>query len=249
MDKRIPNLAEAVAGIPDGAAVMIGGFGGSGAPIELIHALIDRYLATGSPGNLTVINNNAGNGHVGIAAMIEQGMVRKMVCSFPRSADPRVFTDKYLAGEIELELVPQGTLAERIRAGGAGIPAFYTPTSYGTDLAKGKPVAEFDGRPYVQERWLKADFALIKAELGDHYGNLTYRMAARNFSPLMAMAAARTVAQVTRAVAPGGIDPEHVVTPGIFVSGIVEVAYPAQEEALNRADAAYPPTRPQKVQA
>ena len=249
MDKRIPNLAEAVAGIPDGATVMIGGFGGSGAPIELIHALIDRYLATGSPKDLTVINNNAGNGHVGIAALIEQGMVRKMVCSFPRSADPRVFTEKYLAGEIELELVPQGTLAERIRAGGAGIPAFYTPTSYGTDLAKGKPVAEFDGRPYVQERWLKADFALIKAELGDHYGNLTYRMAARNFSPLMAMAAARTVAQVTQAVAPGGIDPEHVVTPGIFVSGIVEVANPAQEEALNRADAAYPPARPQEVQA
>jgi len=249
MDKRIPTLADAVVGIPDGATVMIGGFGGSGAPVELIHALIDRYLATGSPRNLTVINNNAGNGHVGIAAMIEQGMVGKMVCSFPRSADPRVFTEKYLAGEIELELVPQGTLAERIRAGGAGIPAFYTPTSYGTDLARGKPVAEFDGRPYVQERWLKADFALIKAELGDHYGNLTYRMAARNFSPLMAMAAARTVAQVTRAVAPGGIDPEHVVTPGIFVSGIVEVANPAQEEALNRADAVYPPARPQEVQA
>lgn len=243
MDKRMANLAEAVAGIPDGATVMIGGFGGSGAPIELIHALIDRYLATGSPRDLTVINNNAGNGHVGIAAMIEQGMVRKMVCSFPRSADPRVFTGKYLAGEIELELVPQGTLAERIRAGGAGIPAFYTPASYGTELAKGKPVAEFEGRPYVQERWLKADVALIKAELGDHYGNLTYRMAARNFSPLMAMAAARTVAQVTRAVDPGGIDPEHVVTPGIFVAGIVEVANPAQEEALNRAEAAYPPVQ------
>ena len=249
MDKRIASPAEAVAGIPDGATVMIGGFGGAGAPIELIHALIDRYLATGSPKELTVINNNAGNGHVGIAAMIEQGMVRKMVCSFPRSADPRVFTEKYLAGEIELELVPQGTLAERIRAGGAGIPAFYTPTGYGTDLAKGKPVAEFDGRLYVQERWLKADVALIKAELGDPYGNLTYRMAARNFSPLMAMAAARTVAQVTRAVEPGGIDPEHVVTPGIFVAGIVEVANPAQEEALNRAEAAYPPARPQEAQA
>ncbi len=240
MDKRIPSLAEAVAGIPDGATVMIGGFGGSGAPIELIHALIDRYLATGSPGNLTVVNNNAGNGHVGIAAMIEQGMVRKMICSFPRSTDPRAFTDRYLAGKIELELVPQGTLAERIRAGGAGIPAFYTPTGYGTDLARGKPVAEFEGRHYVQERWLKADVALLKAELGDHHGNLTYRMAARNFSPLMAMAAARTVVQVTRAVAPGDIDPEQVVTPGIFVSGIVEVASPAQEEALNRANAIYP---------
>jgi len=147
MDKRIASLAEAVADIPDGATVMIGGFGGSGAPIELIHALIDRFLATGSPKNLTVINNNAGNGHVGIAALIEQGMVAKMICSFPRSADPRVFTELYLAGKIELELVPQGTLAERIRAGGAGIPAFYTPTSYGTELAKGKPVAEFEGRP------------------------------------------------------------------------------------------------------
>jgi len=240
MDKRIASLAEAVADIPDGATVMIGGFGGSGAPIELIHALIDRFLATGSPKNLTVINNNAGNGHVGIAALIEQGMVAKMICSFPRSADPRVFTELYLAGKIALELVPQGTLAERIRAGGAGIPAFYTPTSYGTDLAKGKPVEEFEGRPYVQERWLKADFALLKAELGDHYGNLTYRMAARNFNPLMAMAAARTIVQVSRAVEPGGIDPEQVITPGIFVQGIVEVANPQQEEVLNRANAYYP---------
>ncbi|MCE5973150.1 3-oxoacid CoA-transferase subunit A [Sinirhodobacter sp. WL0062] len=240
MDKRIASLAEAVADIPDGATVMIGGFGGSGAPIELIHALIDRFLATGSPKNLTVINNNAGNGHVGIAALIEQGMVAKMICSFPRSADPRVFTELYLAGKIELELVPQGTLAERIRAGGAGIPAFYTPTSYGTDLAKGKPVAEFEGRAYVQERWLKADFALIKAELGDHYGNLTYRMAARNFNPLMASAAARTIVQVSRAVEPGGIDPEQVITPGIFVQGIVEVPNPQQEEVLNRANAYYP---------
>lgn len=240
MDKRIATLAEAVAGIEDGATVMIGGFGGSGAPIELIHALIDRFIATGHPKNLTVVNNNAGNGHVGLAALIEQGMVAKLICSFPRSADPKVFTELYLAGQIELELVPQGTLAERIRAGGAGIPAFYTPTSYGTDLAQGKPVEEFDGRPYVRERWLKADVALIKAELGDHYGNLTYRMAARNFNPLMAMAAARTIAQVSRAVAPGGIDPEQVITPGIFVQGIVEVPAPAQEEVLNRANAHYP---------
>jgi len=240
MDKRIATLAEAVAGIPDGAVVMIGGFGGSGAPIELIHALIDRHVATGHPTGLTVVNNNAGNGHVGLAALIEQGMVAKLICSFPRSADPRVFTELYLAGKIELELVPQGTLAERIRAGGAGIPAFYTPTSYGTDLAKGKPVAEFEGRAFVQERWLKADFALIKAETGDHYGNLTYRMAARNFNPLMATAAARTIAQVSRVVMPGGIDPEQVITPGIFVQGIVEVPSPAQEEDLNRANAAYP---------
>jgi 3-oxoadipate CoA-transferase, alpha subunit len=240
MDKRISSLAEAVAEIPDGAVVMIGGFGGSGAPIELIHALIDRFLATGAPKNLTVINNNAGNGRIGIAALIDRGMVRKIVCSFPRSSDPRAFTDKYLAGEIELELVPQGTLAERIRAGGAAIPAFYTPTSFGTDLAAGKPVAEFDGQPYVQERWLKADYALIKAETGDSYGNLTYRMAARNFSPLMAMAAERTIVQATQVVEPGGIQPEAVVTPGIFVDAVVEVQNPQQEEALIRAGAHHP---------
>ncbi|MBE1281683.1 MAG: 3-oxoacid CoA-transferase subunit A [Rhodobacteraceae bacterium] len=235
MDKTIASVADAVADIQDGATIMIGGFGGSGAPIELIHALIDKR-----PRDLTVINNNAGNGHVGIAAMIEQDMARKMVCSFPRSADPRAFTERYLEGRIELELVPQGTLAERIRAGGAGIPAFYTPTSFGTDLAKGKPVEEFEGRSYVQERWLKADFAIIKAQLGDPMGNLTYRMAGRNFNPLMAMAATRTIAQVSQIVAPGEIDPEQVVTPGIFVNGVVQVANPQQEEFLNRQEAVYP---------
>lgn len=235
MDKTIASLAEAVAPIGDGATVMIGGFGGSGAPIELIHALIDH-----GPKNLTVINNNAGNGHVGLAALIEQGLVAKLICSFPRSADPKVFTDLYLAGGIELELVPQGTLAERIRAGGAGIPAFYTPTGYGTQLAEGKKIEEFDGRPYVQERWLKADFALIKGELGDRYGNLTYRMAGRNFNPLMAMAAANTIAQVSRIVPAGEIDPEAVITPGIFVQSVVQVANPAQEEVLNREEAVYP---------
>ncbi|WP_062220982.1 3-oxoacid CoA-transferase subunit A [Aureimonas sp. D3] len=240
MDKSLSSLTEAVSGIEDGATVMIGGFGGSGAPIELIHALIDRFLTTGSPKNLTIVNNNAGNGHVGLAALIEQGMVAKLICSFPRSADPRVFTEKYLAGEIELELVPQGTLAERIRAGGAGIPAFYTPTSYGTDLAKGKPVEEFDGRPYVRERWLKADVALIKAHKGDRLGNLTFNKAARNFNPLMAMAASVTIVQVSEIVEPGAINPESVVTPGIFVQGLVEVASPAQEEELNRANAVYP---------
>ena len=240
MDKTLPNLAAAVADIPDGATVMIGGFGGSGAPIELIHGLIDRHVATGHPRELTVVNNNAGNGHVGLAALIEQGMVRKLICSFPRSADPVVFTEMYLAGKIELELVPQGTLAERIRAGGAGIPAFYTPTSFGTDLARGKPVEVFEGRSYVRERWLKADFALVKAHVGDTLGNLTYRMAARNFSPLMCIAAARTIVQVSRIVEPGVIDPEAVVTPGIFVQGLVEVPDPAQEEDLNRAGAKYP---------
>lgn len=240
MDKTTATLAEAVAGIADGAVVMIGGFGGSGAPVELIHALIDCYRATGHPTGLTVVNNNAGNGHVGLAAMIEQGMVRKLICSFPRSVDPVVFSERYRAGEIELELVPQGTLAERIRAGGAGIPAFYTPTSYGTDLAAGKPVEEFDGRPYVRERWLKADVALVKAHLGDRQGNLTYRMAARNFNPLMCMAASLSIVQVSRIVEPGGIDPEHVITPGIFVQRLVEVPNPVQEEDLNRAGAIHP---------
>jgi 3-oxoadipate CoA-transferase alpha subunit len=235
LNKTIASLAEAVSSIGDGASVMIGGFGGSGSPIELIHALIDK-----GPKGLTVVNNNAGNGHVGLAALIEAGCVAKLICSFPRSADPVVFTERYLAGTIELELVPQGTLAERIRAGGAGIPAFYTPTSYGTDLAKSKKVAEFDGRPYVQERWLKADFALVKAEIGDTHGNLTYRAAARNFGPLMCMASATAIVQVSKLVEPGGIAPESVVTPGIFVQKIVEVPNPAQEEDLNRAGARYP---------
>ncbi len=240
MDKRVASLAQAVGNIGDGASVMVGGFGGSGAPVELIHALIDRYRATGHPKGLTVVNNNAGNGHVGLAALIEAGMVRKMICSFPRSVDPVVFTELYRAGRIELELVPQGTLAERIRAGGAGIPAFYTPASFGTDLAAGKPVEEFEGRFYVRERWLKADFALVKAELGDPYGNLTYRMAARNFGPVMCMAAAETIVQVSRIVPAGGIAPEAVVTPGIFVQKVVEVPHPHQEEDLNRVEAAYP---------
>jgi 3-oxoadipate CoA-transferase alpha subunit len=234
MDKTIKSAAQAVADIGDGATVMIGGFGGSGAPIELIHALIDK-----GPKNLTVINNNAGNGRIGIAAMIDAGMVRKMICSFPRSSDPRAFTDRYLAGEIELELVPQGTLAERIRAGGAGIPAFYTPTAYGTELADGKPIGEFDGRRYVQERWLKADFAIVKAHLGDTQGNLTYSKAGRNFNPLMCMAATATIAQVSKLVHAGEIDPEQVVTPGIFVNGVVEINDPQQEEVLIRAGVAY----------
>lgn len=239
VNKRLYGLEEAVAEITDGAVLMIGGFGGSGAPIELIHALIDRFVATGSPKNLTVINNNAGNGRIGIAAMIDAGMIRKMICSFPKSSDPRAFTDRYLAGQIELELVPQGTLAERIRAGGAGIPAFYTPTAYGTELAEGKPTAEFDGKHYVQERWLKADFAIIKARNADTFGNLTYNKAARNFNPLMCMAAAKTIVQVSSVVEAGGLDPEHVVTPGIFVDRIVEVPEPQQEEAMIRAGIIY----------
>lgn len=240
MDKTITSPAEAVADVNDNDVVFIGGFGGSGAPIELIHAMIDRFKATGSPKNLTLVNNNAGNGRIGIAAMIDAGMVNKMICSFPRSSDPRAFTDKYLAGEIELEIVPQGTLAERIRAGGAGIPAFFTPTSYGTELAEGKPVAEFEGKHYVQERWLKADFAIVKGELGDSFGNLTYRLAGRNFNPLMCMAAAKTIAQVRQIVPPGDIHPENVITPGIFVDGVVEIADAKQEEQMIRDGEVYP---------
>ncbi|MQX75786.1 3-oxoacid CoA-transferase subunit A [Sinorhizobium medicae] len=235
MDKTVDSLAEAVAEIGDGATVMIGGFGGSGAPIELIHALIDL-----GPNDLTIINNNAGNGRIGIAAMIDAGMVRKMICSFPRSSDPRAFTERYLKGCIGLELVPQGTLAERIRAGGAGIPAFYTPTALGTELAAGKPTAEFDGRTYVQERWLKADFAIVKAHVGDTHGNLTFNKAARNFNPLMCMAARTTIVQVSRIVPAGVINPEHVITPGIFVNKVVEVPFPQQEEELVRAGVSYP---------
>lgn len=235
IDKRVGSLAEAVAPIGDGAVVMIGGFGEVGSPIELIHALIDQG-ATG----LTAINNNTGNGEVGLAALIGHGRVRKMVCSYPRSSHSKVFPELFRAGKIELELVPQGTLAERIRAGGAGIPAFYTPCSVGTPLADGKEVRELDGRPYVMERWLKADFALIKCEVADRLGNLTYNKTARNFSPLMAMAARTTIVQARRLVEPGGIDPENVVTPGIFVDRVIEVPEPLAESQLIAQGRRYP---------
>ena len=235
IDKQFPSVAEAVADIPDGATVMIGGFGASGSPIELIHALIDH-----GAGDLTVINNNTGNGEVGLAALIGNGQVRKMICSFPRSSQSRVFPKLYKAGRIELELVPQGTLAERIRAAGAGIPAFYTPTTVGTVLAEGKEIREFDGRPYVMEPWLKADFALVKCEVADHVGNLTYNKTARNFSPLMCMAATTTIVQAKRVVTNGGIDPEHVITPGIFVQRVVEVPNPVHEDELIAAGRSYP---------
>ena len=222
MDKTISTLEAAVADVSDNAVLMIGGFGGSGAPIDLIHALIDRYKATGSPAKLTVINNNAGNGKIGIAAMIDAGMVAKMICSFPRSSDPRAFTDKYLAGEIALELVPQGTLAERIRAAGAGIPAFFTPASYGTELAAGKQVQEFDGKPYVLEHWLKADFAFVKAWKGDAAGNLVFKATARNFNPMMATAGKVTVVEVEEIVPVGSLDPDHIHTPGVYVDRLVQ---------------------------
>lgn len=235
IDKTVGTPAEAVSRIGDGAVVMIGGFGEVGSPIELIHALIDQGTK-----NLTAINNNTGNGEVGLAALIGNGQVRKMICSYPRSSHSKLFPELYRAGEIELELVPQGTLAERIRAGGAGIPAFYTPTAVGTPLAEGKEVRELDGRLYVLERWLKADFALVKCETADRMGNLTYNKTARNFGPLMCMAAKKTIVQARRLVEPGEIDPEHVVTPGIFVDCIVEVADPLQESRLIAEGRRYP---------
>ena len=235
IDKRCATVAQAVADIPDGATVMIGGFGASGSPIELIHALIDHGAR-----ELTVINNNTGNGEVGLAALIGNGQVRKMICSFPRSSQSRVFPRLYEEGRIELELVPQGTLAERIRAAGAGIPAFFTPTTVGTVLAEGKETREFGGRSYVMEPWLQADYALVKCEVADTVGNLTYNKTARNFSPLMCMAATTTVVQAGCLVAAGGIDPEHVVTPGIFVNRIVEISDPVHEDVLIAAGRSYP---------
>ena len=235
IDKKYSSVAEAVADIPDGATVMVGGFGASGSPIELLHALIDQG-ATG----LTVINNNTGNGNVGLAALIGNGQVKKMICSFPRSSQSRVFPRMYREGKVELDLVPQGTLAERIRSAGAGIPAFYTPTTVGTVLAEGKESREFDGRPYVMEPWLKADFALIKCEVADSVGNLTYNKTARNFSPLMCMAATTTIVQTRRLVAAGEMNPETVVTPGIFVNRIVEVCHPIHEDTLIAEGRSYP---------
>jgi 3-oxoadipate CoA-transferase, alpha subunit len=235
INKMCPSAAQAVADIPDGATVMIGGFGASGSPIELIHALIDH----GARG-LTVVNNNTGNGEVGLAALIGNGQVNKMICSFPRSSQSKVFPKLYQQGRIKLEIVPQGTLAERIRAAGAGVPAFYTPTTVGTVLAEGKETREFDGRPYVMEPWLKADFALIKCEVADQLGNLTYNKTARNFSPMMCMAAKTTVVQTKKLVAAGDIDPEVVITPGIFVNRVVEVADPVHEDTLIAEGRTYP---------
>jgi 3-oxoadipate CoA-transferase alpha subunit len=235
INKKCPSAAEAVADVQDGAVVMVGGFGASGSPIELLHALIDQGAK-----DLTLINNNTGNGEVGLAALIANGQVRKMICSFPRSSQSKVFPALYRAGKIELELVPQGTLAERIRAAGAGIPAFFTPTTVGTVLAEGKETREFDGRTYVMEPWLRADFALVKCELADPLGNLTFNKTARNFSPIMCMAAKTSIVQTKRLVAAGDIDPEHVVTPGIFVNRIVEVPNPIHEDTLIAEGARYP---------
>lgn len=218
IDKRAASVAAALEGIADGATVLVGGFGTAGIPSELV----DGLIAQGAK-DLVVVNNNAGNGDTGLAALLKAGRVRKIICSFPRQVDSHVFDALYRSGKIELELVPQGNLAERLRAAGAGIGAFFTPTAYGTPLAVGKETREIGGRHYVLEYPIHGDVALIKAERGDRWGNLTYRKAARNFGPVMAMAAKRTVASVYEVVELGALDPEAIVTPGIFVHQVVQI--------------------------
>ena len=224
INKIASSIAQALADTQDGAIVMIGGFGTAGIPNELI----DGLIAQGAK-DLTIVNNNAGNGVEGLAALLKAARVRKIICSYPRQADSYVFDTLYRSGKVELELVPQGNLAERIRAAGAGIGAFFTPTGYGTDLAKGKEAREINGKHYVLEMPIHADVALIKAERGDRWGNLTYRKAARNFGPVMAMAAKKTVATVHEIVALGALDPEHIITPGLFVHQIVRIDRVATE--------------------
>lgn len=234
LNKQVKGVQKIIAKIPDGATVMIGGFGESGAPLELIHALIDHGAR-----NLTIINNNAGNGFIGLASLIENHQVKKIVCSYPRSSNSKVFNTLYTKKEIELELVPQGTLAERIRCGGCGIPAFYTATGVDTLLEKTANTQYFDGKKYQLEYALKADFSLIKADKADYYGNLTYHLSARNFNPLMATAAKTTIVQAKQVVPPGQINPEHIITPGIFVQAVVEVKTPQVESELIKAGFSY----------
>ena len=235
INKIVGTAAEAVSEIHDGATVMIGGFGEAGSPIELIHALIDCGVK-----GLTVVSNNTGSGHVGLAALIENRQVAKTICSYPRTANSKVFPELYHAGEIELELVPQGTLAERIRAGGAGIPAFYTPASVNTPLAEGKESRVFKGQEFVLEYGIKADYALVKADTSDRYGNLLYHATARNFGPIMCTASKVAIVQAKRIVEPGQIDPETVITPGIFVQKVVEIINPADESQLVEEEMSYP---------
>jgi len=218
IDKILATPEAALADIHDGATIMIGGFGNAGMPVQLIDTLIGQGAR-----QLTIVNNNAGNGDTGLAALIKARRVKKMICSFPRQADSWHFDGQYRAGEIELELVPQGTLAERIRAAGAGIGAFYTPTAYGTRLAEGKETRRIGGRDYVLEYPIHADYALVKADRADRWGNLAYRKTARNFGPIMASAARCTVVQVREIVELGALDPESIVTPGIFVQRVVRV--------------------------
>lgn len=226
LDKTDSSVMAAISQIHDGATIMVGGFGPAGQPAELIDALIEHGAR-----DLVLVSNNAGNGDYGLAALLKSGQVRKIICSFPRQADSWVFDGLYRAGKIELEVVPQGNLACRIQAAGSGLGAVFTPTGYGTLLAEGKETREIDGKHYVLEFPIKADFALIKAYQGDRWGNLVYRKSARNFGPIMAMAATTTIAQVSEIVELGALDPEHIVTPGIFVQHVVRVgtAQPAQE--------------------
>lgn len=218
INKVAASIAEALAGVRDGSTVLIGGFGTAGIPGELIDGLIEQGAK-----DLTVVNNNAGNADHGLAALLKAGRVRKIICSFPRQVDSYVFDELYRGGKLELELVPQGNLAERIRAAGAGIGAFFCPTGFGTELAKGKETREIDGRQYVLEYPIHGDVALIKAEAGDRWGNLVYRKSARNFGPVMATAAKATIATVFDVKELGELDPEAVVTPGIYVSKIVKI--------------------------
>ena len=233
IDKLFASAEAALADIPDGATVMIGGFGNAGMPA----ALIDALIAQGAR-DLTIVNNNAGNGDTGLAALLKAKRVKKILCSFPRQADSWHFDALYRAGEIELELVPQGTLAERIRAAGAGIGGFYTPTAFGTRLAEGKETRRIGDRDYVLEYPIHADYALIKADRADRWGNLTYRMTARNFAPIMASAAKCTVVQVRETVELGALDPEAIVTPGIFVKRVVKVVAPVSLRGSSESKAA-----------
>ena len=226
IDKIVASPEAALADVPHGATIMIGGFGNAGMPA----ALIDALIAQGAS-NLTIVNNNAGNGDTGLAALIKAKRVRKILCSFPRQADSWHFDARYRAGQLELELVPQGTLAERIRAAGAGVGAFYTPTAYGTRLAEGKETRRIDGRDYVLEYPVHADYTIIKADRADRWGNLTYRKSARNFAPIMAAAAKCTVVQVREIAELGALDPESIVTPGIFVRRVVRVVTSLQKAA------------------
>ncbi|MHA7846535.1 3-oxoacid CoA-transferase subunit A [Serratia sp. D1N4] len=226
INKSMPSTDAAVADIHDGATLMVGGFGPAGQPYALLDALIRRR-----PRELTLISNNAGNGDFGLAALLKAGCVRKVICSFPRQSDSWVFDDLYRRGELELELIPQGNLAARIQAGGSGLGGIYTPTGYGTLLAANKETREIDGRQYVFELPLKADFALIKAERADRWGNLVYNKTGRNFGPIMAMAATCTIAEVNQQVSLGELDPETVITPGIFVQRLV--ISPANSQQLS----------------
>lgn len=220
IDKIVRTIADAMVGIQDGSTVLIAGFGAVGQPNALIEGLIEQGAR-----DLVAVANNAGVGHEGLARLMELGRVRKIICSFPRSSDPVVFEGLYRAGKIELEIVPQGTLAERMHAAGAGIPAFYTPTAVGTLLANGKESREFDGRQYVMEKAIHGDVALVEAWQADRWGNLTYKQSGRNFNPIMAMAGKLSIVQSQHIVELGDIEPENVHTPGIFVDRVLHVPY------------------------